>query len=433
MKNAIVGLVIVAIIVIGAYAGVRTLQTRRDAASAPAPSSRTLAPASSSAAASTPAAHPEAATAASAALPSASATLPSIGESAGPLSTPDTPVAPASAPTAAASTGPPLITPGPPATTTAIDLAADAAGGEVEQMTSVFGPGYLGRRLIDGKPAPTWKLDAPMTYPQEAVFSFFDRERALVSAVTIALPPDASLAPKDVEVWASAESPDAGFVRMATQTFEAQAGEHTIAFPAANARFVKLRILSGNSPKGLEIGEVRVLEAARHGYVPLFQRRPDATTWDGSPRQAGQHGLDWMQQAAPDWQKVHQCFGCHVQAQAVMGQAIALKQDYRVNLPSVRALMDGTHQYQETDGLTPGEKRMGQANNSWFGGSTSATMYGVMTLAYGDTINATQRDPDILKGLDFLIAQQQADGAYPIDRVLRPVIQGNFITTANTL
>ncbi|MGH9411655.1 MAG: hypothetical protein ACRD1V_19645, partial [Vicinamibacterales bacterium] len=329
---------------------------------------------------------------------------------------------------------PPLITPGPPATTTSVNIAADAVGGEIDAMTGVFGPGYSGRRLIDGKPDQTLKLAAPVAYPQDIVMSFFDRQPALVSAVGIELPTDASLAPKDVEVWGStADAPDSGFIKMASKTLTAQPGEQTISFPAANPRFMKLRILSGASPAGLEIGEVQVLEAARDGYVALFTRRPDATAWDGSPRQAGQHGLDWMQQSATDWPKVHQCFGCHVQAQAVMGQAIALKQDYRVNLPSLRALIDSTRQYQETDGLTPGDKRIGGAHNSWFGDSTSATVFAVMALAYGDAATAAPGDPDLLKGLDFMIARQQPDGAFPIDRVEPPIIQGNFMTSVNTL
>ena len=204
---------------------------------------------------------------------------------------------------------PPVPT-GPPAKTTTINVAAEAVGGEVEALTGQVGPGFSGRKLIDGMTARTWKLAAPVTYPQEAVFSFFERQPALVSEVDVVLPDDASLAPRDVEVWTSAaDTPDAGFVQVAQSTLEARPGTQTIAFPAMNARFVKLRVLSGASPKGLEIGDVRVLEAARDGYGALFTRRPDATSWHGSPREAGQLGLDWLQQAASDWPKQNLCFG----------------------------------------------------------------------------------------------------------------------------
>jgi hypothetical protein len=343
----------------------------------------------------------------------------------------------APAPPSAAPGRRPFVPPaptGPPAKTTTINLAAEAVGGEVEAMTGAVGPGFTGRRLIDGMSSRSWKLSSPVTYPQEAVFSFFDRQPALVSAIDVVLPDDASLAPKDVEVWTSAaDSPDAGFVQVAARTLAAQAGEQTIPFPAVNARFVELRVLSGASPKGLEIAEVRVREAARDGYVPLFTRRPDVASWHGSPREAGQFGLDWMQQAAADWPKAHDCFGCHVQTQAIVGQAIALEQDYRVNLPALRYLDASIRHYQETDGKTPGDKLVGRGDNSWFGGSTSATVFGVLGLAYADMTTKSTSDPDLLKGLDFLLAHQQADGAIPVDRPEPPLLQGDFMTTGNTL
>jgi hypothetical protein len=92
---------------------------------------------------------------------------------------------------------------------------------------------------------------------------------------------------------------------------------------------VKLRVLSGTSPHALEIAEVRVLESARDGYTPLFVRAPMVKNWKGSPREAAQRGLDWLQHAAPVWAIQNKCFGCHVQAQALMGQAVAVKQGYR--------------------------------------------------------------------------------------------------------
>ena len=272
-----------------------------------------------------------------------------------------------------------------------------------------------------------------MTYPQDAVFSFFDRQPALVSAVVVELARDPALAPKDVEVWTSTESAESGFVKVAAQTLAGQPAEQTIPFPARDARFVKLRVMSGDSPKGVEIGEVRVLEAAREGYVPLFTREPDVASWNGSPRQAGQRGLDWLQQAATDWPKVHPCFGCHVQAQAIMGESVALRQHYRVNMDAMRALIASTRQYQEVDGTVPGDKRMGAANNSWFNPSDSATVFGVMALAYADAATNAKSDPDLLKGIDYLLDHQQPDGAIPVDRIAPPVVQGNFMTTANTL
>lgn len=55
-------------------------------------------------------------------------------------------------------------------------------GGAVEELTGNYGPGFTGRRLIDGLAAPTWKLEGLPArtraagldagpYPQEIVFS----------------------------------------------------------------------------------------------------------------------------------------------------------------------------------------------------------------------------------------------------------------------
>ncbi len=41
------------------------------------------------------------------------------------------------------------------------NVAAADMGGAVEELTGNYGPGFTGRRLIDGLLDPTWKLDAP--------------------------------------------------------------------------------------------------------------------------------------------------------------------------------------------------------------------------------------------------------------------------------
>ena len=95
------------------------------------------------------------------------------------------------------------------------------------------------------------------------------------------------------------------FTRVAAATLEPKPPSSPSPFPATEARFVKLRVLSGASARVLEIAEVRVLESAREGYVPLFNRAPGAKLWKGSPREAAQRGLDWLQQSAVDWDRVH--------------------------------------------------------------------------------------------------------------------------------
>src|SRR5689334_121650 len=225
-----------------------------------------------------------------------------------------------------------------------VNVAAADMGGDVESLTDVYGPGPTGRRLIDGALTPAWRTTAPVTYPHEATISFYEREPALVQSVAIDLPSNAAFAPKDVEIWTSTDLADEKFVKAAAQTLKAQSGTQLISFSPIEARFIKLRVLSGFSPAGLEIAEVRVLEGVRAGYTPLFARQPGAAQWKGSPREAAQRGLEWLQTSAAAWTDEHNCYGCHVQAQALMGQAVALKEGYRVSMSSLHMMIDKINQ-----------------------------------------------------------------------------------------
>lgn len=316
-----------------------------------------------------------------------------------------------------------------------VNVAAADMGGAVEELTDNYGPGFTGRRLIDGLLDPTWKIpDIPreVKYPQEALLSFFERYPALIEAVTIVLPGNAAAAPKEIEIWTTADEKPERFVKAAAATLEAKPGEQTVSFEPVEARFVKLRILSGAAKDALEIAEVRVLEAARAGYAPLFVRAPRAKLWTGSPREAAQRGLDWLQHAAPTWVARHGCFGCHVQSQVLMGQAVAAKHGYRVNMRSVRFLDEHV-----------------RSQNSWGGwfNSYSATVFGAMGVAYGADVLGIESDKGMpgahpySKGLLLLAADnlskyvEQADGggAVPVDEHAPPIVQGQFMTTANAL
>jgi hypothetical protein len=93
------------------------------------------------------------------------------------------------------------------------------------------------------------------------------------------------------------------FSRRAIATLEPKAGVQEIVFEPVEAKFVKFVVRSGNSLQALEIAELRVLESLQPGYTPLFTRAPLVAHWKGSPREAAQRGLDWLQQAAPVWIK----------------------------------------------------------------------------------------------------------------------------------
>ena len=94
--------------------------------------------------------------------------------------------------------------------------------------------------------------------------------------------------------------------------------------------------------------------------------------WKGSPREAAQRGLDWLQHAAPAWVAKQPCFGCHVQSQVAHGPGCRLKHGYRVNMRTVRWLNEDIRRH--------------PSNGSWFWPSDTATSFGAMGAAYAADI-----------------------------------------------
>jgi hypothetical protein len=315
------------------------------------------------------------------------------------------------------------------------NLAAADMGGAIEDLTDNYGPGFTGRRLIDGLLDPTWKIDATLSaekvqYPQQAVISFYERQPAVIKAVVFVLPEPAEFAPKDVEVWTSMDAADNRYAKAASATLTAKSGEQTVSFSPVEARFVKVRIVSGATVEGLEVAEVRVLEGSRSGYTPLFVRAPLVKLWKGSPREAAQRGLDWLQHAAPTWTKANNCFGCHVHAQVLMGQAVAQKMGYRVNMRSVSFLNQHI--------------RGQQSHGAWWNPQLTGTAFGAMGTAYAaDLLNIKDDkgmfgenpgyDGTLQASADRLVEFQEPDGALPFDLPEPPIVQGKFMTTANAL
>ena len=336
-----------------------------------------------------------------------------------------------------------------PTTLTDVNLAAADMGGAVEQLSgntyymeklqANYGPGLTGRRLIDGLTEPTWINPDEWSYgrdppfPEDAVFSFYERMPALVGAVTVVAPAaksaqdnfdyDTSTAPKDVEIWTSMDNVPEHFLKAAAAALETTPGEHTITFPAREARYVRLRVLNGASRRMLEIAEVRVLEAARDSYVPLFTRAPGARLWKGSPREGAQRGLDWLQQSAADWYTEQTCVGCHVQSQAIMGQQVALEKGYRVSMAALDKIEKRIRSLQT------------QAGSWTYSDEIANTVYSLMGLARADETLKRTTDPALFRGVDFLLKSplaQASDGSF-VEPGGGPIVQGKIINTANAL
>jgi hypothetical protein len=159
-------------------------------------------------------------------------------------------------------------------------------GGRLEYFSSRDVGDFARIKMLDGNPNTYWTMGG-MTVPQEAVVSFLHRDSALVSGVTLTMPPRGNmpvfdkpletLYPKDVEIWTSTEGAKSGFKKIAAVTLPQEPGDHDITFPAPiEARFVKLVVLSNyGSPIGPVISDLAVREGSAAGYVPFLQRHPD--------------------------------------------------------------------------------------------------------------------------------------------------------------
>src|ERR1700694_5820304 len=66
---------------------------------------------------------------------------------------------------------------------------------------------------------------------------------------------------------------------------------------------------------------------------------PARTMPNRTPRQAAQEGIAWLQQNAIAWQQSHRCYGCHAQAQVIMGLAVAKRDQYVISDQSLSELV----------------------------------------------------------------------------------------------
>ena len=159
------------------------------------------------------------------------------------------------------------------------NLALLAAGARVEFTTLWDSGSTFGRaaNLIDGETKLAWYSNSAV-FPQDIVVSFFGRQPALVGSVVVnpESPQPKDRWVRDVEIWTSMDSATTGFTKVASTTLRDEKVDQTIPFPAVEARYVKLRILSNNGSKQfIQCGRFKVIEARREGYVSLLDRHPD--------------------------------------------------------------------------------------------------------------------------------------------------------------
>src|SRR5438270_499460 len=157
---------------------------------------------------------------------------------------------------------------------TNFDLALEENGGVVESIT---GDDVFGLPLIDGNADSVSWFHPPINGPVDIVISFYNRQPALLSGISVAVPdpagPEAQKVgqnfvsvPKDIEVWVTNKGIDSEYQRVGSGAITAAPGTQTIPLPGIEARFLKLRVLSIQRERpfdGMAIGisEVQVFEA----------------------------------------------------------------------------------------------------------------------------------------------------------------------------
>src|SRR5256884_1795625 len=318
---------------------------------------------------------------------------------------------------------------------TNFDLATEDNGGVVESIT---GDDVFGKSLIDGNVESVCWVHPPLNGPVDIVISFYNRQPALLSGIAVTVPdplgpeaqkigPHLVSVPKDVEVWVTIKGPDSEYQKVGSGTITAAPSTQTIQLPGIEARFLKLRVLSVQrepfEAMAVGISGIQVFEATANGYRTLRDRNPDLANWKGSPRYAAQRGIGWLQPATVRWQKDKKCFGCHIQAQSVMGFTIAKKNNYAVNENIIKELSDFTEKQQNADG-------------SYLREPEPSTQFAAMGLSYYDDAESIQRNPVLLKTVNWLLDKQKDTGDMPYG-VLGcqgdAVVQGPVMATANSL
>ena len=326
---------------------------------------------------------------------------------------------------------------------TGTNIAALDFGGDIAGITGTYGPGHTGRSLIDASTGSVWQPEGKeFTFPQDIVICFYNQESALVSAVVVTISPERTHAPKDVEVWTSVNGSTDGFTKVAAATLNAAKPVQVISFSPVEARYVKLRVLSSGEKGVLEIGKIQVIEGSRPGYVALRARHPEIANWKKSARFAAQRGIEWLQPAAIEWQNLNQCFGCHVQAQAAMGLAVAKRNGYLVSQAAVKELVDYMRLLQDKDGsesnmlLLDNQSVMtaelaAKSSHTPVDQPITATQFAAMSFAHLDQMGDNKPDGTLLKFVGWLAGRQQPSGELIPDLDRAPISQGSIMTTAN--
>lgn len=148
---------------------------------------------------------------------------------------------------------------------------------------------------------------------------------------------------------------------------------------------------------------------------PLPTLTPQVIT-EAKPREAAQRGLDYLLRSAVDWQRNHNCYGCHVQSFAIMGAAISKRNKYDVDLSNVTELASYLVSIQSAHGyVTSGQDDFHPIIQTALAG---------MGLSQYDADVGPEYTDSLIRMADWLVRQQTRDGYWEIDHKEPPVDQG---------
>lgn len=131
-----------------------------------------------------------------------------------------------------------------------------------------------------------------------------------------------------------------------------------------------------------------------------------------SPKEAGQKGMDFITQAAVDWQNARggsssSCFACHTQGLTMWGASIGTARGYSVDQQHLAELVKTVVREQDNDDL-------------WrhHGGNIAPVMTSAIAssgLAYYDRSIATDAQETFLSGAEVLLSKQEDNGSWISD------------------
>lgn len=155
--------------------------------------------------------------------------------------------------------------------------------------------------------------------------------------------------------------------------------------------------------------------------------QPGKDTGDPRARQSAQKGLDYLAQAAQQWQEQNRCYGCHVQAVTVEALAVGVHHQYTVAEASRNAVLSGMLDL-------PGGARTsgGLGHPSPTIAQTGKLLGGAAFARWDQWVDDSLRD-FMLAEAKAILAMQSQDGQVPMPFTSAPVATGPIQATAHAV